>query len=259
LVKGLDIFRIFFVDHSQNYILIGGAACSELFSEEGLTFRATRDLDIILVVEALDGNFLSHFWEFIRKGEYRDQLESQGQRKYYRFQRPEDPTYPEQIELFSRNPNLLDLAVNTHLTPIPADEEISSLSAILMDDSYYHFTLDNSVIIEGLHLASPIALICLKAKAFLDMKMQASQGRVDTKNIKKHKNDIIRLVILLRNDSPVTLPYQIKEDMINFTNHLEEEKPDITGILKNLGIPPKSITIETIIDQLIKSFDLRTH
>jgi len=78
LVKGLDIFRNFFVDYSQNYILIGGAACSEHFSEEGLTFRATRDLDIILIVEALDGNFLSRFWEFIRKGEYRDQFESRG-------------------------------------------------------------------------------------------------------------------------------------------------------------------------------------
>lgn len=257
MVKGLDIFREFFADYNSNYILIGGAACSEHLSEEGLTFRSTKDLDIILVVEVLDAGFIDHFWEFVRIGGYGDKLQSQGERKYYRFQNPEDQKYPQQIELFSRNPDLLDLLDNSHLTPIPADEDLSSLSAIIMDDCYYNFTLSNSTVIDGLHLASPIALICLKAKAFLDMKMRRSEGNVDKRDLVKHKNDIIRLAILLTGETSSDLPHQIREDMTEFINWLKGDPLDIGPILKNLGISPKSLTLETVIDQLIATFSLK--
>ncbi|GBD92471.1 hypothetical protein BMS3Abin05_00043 [bacterium BMS3Abin05] len=36
MVRGLEIFKTFFRDHSDKYILIGGAACDVLFSEAGL-------------------------------------------------------------------------------------------------------------------------------------------------------------------------------------------------------------------------------
>ena len=49
MVKGIDIFRGFFKDFTDNYILIGGAACDEQMTDAGLSFRATKDLDIILV------------------------------------------------------------------------------------------------------------------------------------------------------------------------------------------------------------------
>lgn len=43
MVNGVEIFRTFFKDFTDNYILIGGTACDEHFSEAGLLFRATKD------------------------------------------------------------------------------------------------------------------------------------------------------------------------------------------------------------------------
>jgi formylmethanofuran dehydrogenase subunit E len=53
LVKGLDIFREFFAPYSGEYVLIGGTAASLAMEEAGLEFRSTKDLDIVLYVEAV--------------------------------------------------------------------------------------------------------------------------------------------------------------------------------------------------------------
>ena len=43
------------------------------------------------------------------------------------------------IELFTRKPDAIILPEDAVLTPLPIDEEISSLSAILLNDDYYDF------------------------------------------------------------------------------------------------------------------------
>lgn len=55
--------------------------------------------------------------------------------------KPMNIDYPMQIELLSRSLGLIDLPEDAVITPIPTDEDLSSLSAILMDDEYYHFLL----------------------------------------------------------------------------------------------------------------------
>lgn len=50
-INGLNKFREFFADYDNNYILIGGSACAVIFDEIGESFRATKDLDIVLIVE----------------------------------------------------------------------------------------------------------------------------------------------------------------------------------------------------------------
>lgn len=70
MVKGIDRFRAHFADHEHQYVLIGGAACELLMDEAGLDFRATKDLDIVLIVEALDPAFAESFWSFIEEGGY---------------------------------------------------------------------------------------------------------------------------------------------------------------------------------------------
>ncbi|NOX87541.1 MAG: hypothetical protein GXO77_00820 [Calditrichaeota bacterium] len=119
MVKGLELFKTFFKDFADNYILIGGAACDVLFTQAGLPFRATKDLDIVLVFEALDADFVKQFWEFVKSGGYQVQQKSESQKRYYRFLRPKQEEYPAQLELFARNPDLFDLAEGSHLTPIP--------------------------------------------------------------------------------------------------------------------------------------------
>lgn len=70
MVGGLHLFTEYFTDYRDQYILIGGTACDVHFTQREIAFRATQDLDIILVVEALNDTFVSHFWQFIHDGEY---------------------------------------------------------------------------------------------------------------------------------------------------------------------------------------------
>ena len=51
MVRGLDLFRERFREFEGSFILIGGAACDEWFTASGLVFRATKDLDLVLVEE----------------------------------------------------------------------------------------------------------------------------------------------------------------------------------------------------------------
>ena len=49
MVKGLDTFQKYFKDYEEQYVLIGGAACDILFESNEVNFRATRDLDMVLI------------------------------------------------------------------------------------------------------------------------------------------------------------------------------------------------------------------
>jgi hypothetical protein len=139
MVKGVEIFREHFRNYADRYVLIGGAACDIAMTSAGLEFRATKDLDIVLYLEALDAEFVLVFWEFVRTGGYEIQETSTGERQFYRFQKPTNADYPFMLELFSRRPDVLQVAEGSHLTPIPLGEDISSLSAILLDNDYYDF------------------------------------------------------------------------------------------------------------------------
>ena len=52
MVKGIEQFKAYFAAFPDNYIIIGGTACDMIIENEGLVARATKDIDIILVVEA---------------------------------------------------------------------------------------------------------------------------------------------------------------------------------------------------------------
>jgi Nucleotidyl transferase AbiEii toxin, Type IV TA system len=70
MVKGLDIFQEHFAAHSDQFILIGGTAATLAMEQAGLDFRATKDLDIVLHIEALTPAFGTTFWTFIETGGY---------------------------------------------------------------------------------------------------------------------------------------------------------------------------------------------
>lgn len=48
MVRGLTIFKDWFKDFEDQYVLIGGTASSITMSEADLLFRGTKDLDIVL-------------------------------------------------------------------------------------------------------------------------------------------------------------------------------------------------------------------
>jgi hypothetical protein len=68
MVHGLEKFKEYFEDHTNQYVFIGGTACDILMDELGASFRATKDLDMVLIIEALDASFGESFWQFIVTG-----------------------------------------------------------------------------------------------------------------------------------------------------------------------------------------------
>ena len=101
-------------------------------------FRATKDMDIVLVVESLDQVFVKRFWEFVEAGKYQVREKARGGRELYRFSKPQDDSYPVMLEIFSRKPEGIDLGEGQHVIPVEVDEGWASLSAILLDDDYYN-------------------------------------------------------------------------------------------------------------------------
>ena len=82
MVRGLDTFREYFKGFEEQYVLIGGAVCGILFESNEGQFRATRDLDMILIVEALTPEFGEKFWEFVKAGQYRNKASSTGNHNF---------------------------------------------------------------------------------------------------------------------------------------------------------------------------------
>lgn len=188
MVRGVERFRDYFRKHSEKYILIGGTACDMAMSRMGLAFRATKDLDIVLVLEAIDAEFGNLFWEFVRQGRYQNKQKSTGKSLFYRFYAPQDETFPYMLELFARQPDVLSLPPESHLAPIPLDEQASSLSAILLNKDYYEFIVSGKSLVDGLPLILQEYLIPLKAKAYLDLWDLKNNGvEIESKDLKKHK------------------------------------------------------------------------
>lgn len=224
MVIGVDRFRAHFVGHEHQYVLIGGAACDLVMDEVGLDFRATKDLDIVLIVEALDRAFAERFWEFIEAGDYEIRERSEGEKILYRFQKPKAADFPAMLELFSRAPAGLELGADSRLTPLPIDQAVASLSAILLDESYYAFLKAMVRQVDGIPVLDEAAIIPFKARAWLDLTAQREANeRIDEKNIRKHRNDVARLLQLLGPESRYGLPDIVAGDMRSFVERATAE------------------------------------
>ena len=251
MVAGLETFKTFFADFKDCYVLIGGSACDVYFTEQDIPFRVTHDLDMILCVEALTPAFFRRFWQFVREGGYRHQQKADGNRQFYRFTAPTVQGYPAMLELFSRKADFLPEEFSGHLTPIPADEESSSLSGILLDRDYYDFVMANRHEVDGVTILNPIALIVLKAIAWLDLtlKKEAGDRHAYSKDISKHKNDIARIATTI----PIRdygLPNAIKNKMQEFIARYSQVEIDVSA----LGVP---ISADEIRIRLYECFGLR--
>jgi hypothetical protein len=216
MVTGLDAWRAHLQAYADRYVLVGGVACDLLMGDAGLAFRATKDLDVVLLVEVLDAAFAEAFWAFVEAGGYERKEKGEGG-KLYRFAKPSTPDYPVMIELFSRAPEGFDLGQGSRFTPLPIDETVASLSAILLDENYYALLKANLRDLAGLPLLHEAAVIPFKARAFLDLSRRKAAGeKVDGGDVKKHRNDVFRLLQLLPAERAIDLPETIRGDMRDF-------------------------------------------
>lgn len=140
MVKGFQSFSKWFQGYEKEYAIIGGTACDLLMAEEGLTFRATKDIDMVLIIESLTPEFGQKFWQYIIQAGY---------------------------------------------------------------------------------------LILFKAKAWLDLSAQKKNGEdVDSKHLRKHKNDVFRLSALLGPGTQIHVSPQIFSDIQSFITAMGNESVD---------------------------------
>lgn len=247
MVRGLEHFRDWFSAYRKHYVVIGGTACDLVFDEAGLSFRATKDLDVVLMVDTVDAAFARHFWDYVHQGGYTGKQKSTGRPRAYRFERPSNPQFPHMIELFARSPEFLeDEHIRGAVVPLPVDDpDVSSLSAILLDDESFHFLKTGTTEIHGVPIVTASHLIILKAQAWMNLRERKESGtHVDSTQIKKHRNDIFRLFTILDPDRTVPLSERLGGDMIKALNMLREESVAMT----DMGIT--TMTQEEVIREL---------
>lgn len=150
MVTGIDSFKEWFKGFEEQYVIIGGTACDILMTEEGMDFRATKDIDLVLIVEAISADFGRAFWGYVKAAGYRH---------------------------------------------------------------------------------------CNKAKAWIDLSDRKASGEhVDSKNIRKHKNDVFRLTELIDSSIPIPAPASVRDDIHIFVSRMAGEEVD----LKQLDIVGRS-------------------
>ena len=239
-MKGIDKIREYLGKHKGNYVIIGGTACNLNLEESNLHGRATKDVDMIVVCEALTPEYLQSFWDFIEAGGYsawQVKSEDETHRCFYRFIDPQDDNFPKYIELFSRKPDAIQLKENAHLVHIPVSDYLSSFSAILMDDEYYGYAVSHAVELDGVQAIDHDALIVLKIKAYLNNIQRREAGqRVQSDDIDKHKRDVYRMAHLLTSSDRFDAPEGIKNDIRAFLVAIESDPINTKVISRNMGV-----------------------
>src|SRR5574344_87034 len=108
MVRGVDKFKEYFKEYTGQYTFIGGAACDIILGNLGENFRATKDLDMVLILEELSEDFVNVFIQFVEDGGYEHIDKGTGENQFFRFSKPKDNAFPHMIELFSKRPDYLN-------------------------------------------------------------------------------------------------------------------------------------------------------
>lgn len=215
MVPGIDTFREKFRNYTDYYTVIGGTACDILLSEADIPFRATNDIDMILIMEDNFPEFAKIFWEYIKEGGYKCGWRNSEQMHFYRFTEGKKG-YPTRIELFSRKPGY-HLEVEEGIVPIYIDEDTSSLSAILLNDDFYQFMISGREVVDGVGLLGAAHLIPFKMYAWINLLERKDRGEhVNERDLKKHKYDVFRLLQIVTAGTKVESSGMVKESIHKF-------------------------------------------
>lgn len=257
-VRGLDLFSERFAEFRDAFVLIGGAACDLWFSDQNLAFRATQDLDIVLILDRLTPEFINRFREFVYEGAYNERHRNEdGPPVLYRFAKPGKDEFPYMLELFCREFPEIELASDQHIVPVRM-KDAQSLSAILLHESYYSFLLEHCRESRGIMAADGTALIPFKARAWLDLTKRKTAGeQIKEADIKKHRNDVFRLAITLPGVPGNPLQEELAQDVTGFLKSFPPGHEDWEAIQQ--AIRPTAggpIAPETLIEAIRSYYQL---
>lgn len=215
MVRGVDKFKEYFKNYTGQYTFIGGTACDIILGNLGEDFRATKDLDMVLILEELSEEFASVFILFIEDGGYEH------------------------------------IHKGTRLGPIHISDEAISLSAILLDDEYYEILKNGVTVVDDVSVLDLEHIVLFKMKAWLDLSERKENGEpIDSKNIKKHKNDIFRLIASIDRNSRLPISGHVRQDAEIFMAKAKTEPIDI----RNLDI--KNVTYDEILNAIAVCYEL---
>lgn len=219
-VHGLKHFTDFFAQLSEHYVIIGGIATNHFLHANDLITRTTKDIDLVVLANP-NQLFADKLRDYVLKGRYQIETDSAGNKRNYRFRDPQEAAHPKQIEIFSTAPLDLALEPGQRVVPFVTSPGLESLSAILMDGDYFALVKSTNIVQEGVPLLSGDGLVPLKVRAFIDLDSRKRQGeRIDQSDIKKHRNDIIRLTQTL-SLGVFVIADSIKNDLRAFLEHPE--------------------------------------
>lgn len=240
-VEGIEKFKQVFSKYSDFYVLIGGSACDLLAQSIDERFRATKDLDIVILTDMPKGSphahsargsiaeassaekFAKTLWNFIEKGKYSAWTDKHDAARFYRFEKPKTSGYPHMIELFARNVDFLLKNEQAHIRPLHMGDEVSSLSAIILDDNYYEFIKSGATVLDGLSILDAIHLIPLKMRAHIDLNKKKRDGmHINEADLKKHRKDVVRLLNFIPPVKTLPLPKKLKSDALEFLETLDD-------------------------------------
>ena len=224
----------------SHYVVIGGLATVLTLEDRGLPARATKDVDMIVICQPESKFYMKRFWEFIKAGGYKLWKADDGKDShpcFYRFIKPENREFPQQVELFSKVPEYVEVPEDVHIVHIPMEGYTSSFSAIIMDDAYYDFAVEHSEIVDDIRILKPEALIVLKAVAYLENLRRKEEGvEVDRKDIDKHKKDVYRLAYIFDGSERFEVNDTIKERLRAFVSEVEKSPVDGKNMMRGRGL-----------------------
>ena len=111
------------------------------------------------------------------------------------------------------------------------------------------FTIAHSQLTDGIRHANSAALIALKARAYLNLMADKRDGKhVNTKDIKKHRSDILKNVVIMTEDNieaPASIVACIREFVASIradwstlaeplSKSLGQDEAFVTGLLDQL-------------------------
>ena len=118
--------------------------------------------------------------------------------------------------------------ISSQLAPIHISDEVISLSAILLDDDYYQLLQQGSIEVNGVSVLGLEYLILFKIKAWIDLSERKQKGeQIDSKNVKKHKNDVLRLTANLNPEIHLTVNDDIRNNIRLFLSEAIANPVDI--------------------------------
>lgn len=246
-VHGLGHFTVAFKEYADGFVIIGGTAASEFMRDSSLEFRATKDIDLVILATSAR-RLANLIVEYVKEGGYEVREATEGEPRYYRFTKPKQPEFPAQIEIFSRNSESITLEGDQKIIPLPTDAG-EGLSAILLDDDYFEIIKANVVVSEAGHrIVNNLGNICLKARAFVDLRdNKRKTGTGDSKHFEKHRNDVLKLALPLTGGESYPLKGRPAQDLIEVLAAWEALSPEQgKGILKGYGLSEPTAVLSRI-------------